>query len=192
MKILDIGCGNNKYTGPTSSTVIGMDIVSTPSVDLVHDMESFPYPFGPSSFDQVVMTHSLEHVSKENQTNIKIIEEIYRILRPNGLLIVQVPLGHSFNYDPTHKNPVPFWYWKYFSNKFYLNYYTHARFSLISSTLVSLHGLPLVSHLTAPFNTLYYLTPPGAERLLSFLHIDMEVQYILKKDTRHENSNTLL
>lgn len=183
MKILDIGCGNNKYSSPTN-TVIGLDIVSTPSVDIVHNMEHFPYPFKSHSFDVITMIHSLEHVSRENQTNIKIIEEIYRLLRPNGILIVQVPLGHAFHYDPTHKNPVPFWYWKYFSHDFALNYYTTARFVLLQSSIISLHGTPGIHYLTPLFNTLYSLTPPGAERLLSFLHIDMEVRYTLKKESQ--------
>ncbi|NOR48839.1 MAG: methyltransferase domain-containing protein, partial [Methanosarcinaceae archaeon] len=84
MEVLDIGCGNNKYHASANSHVIGMDIVHLPNVDIIHSMESFPYPFSDESFDKVIMQHSLEHVSKENNTNIKIIEEIHRLLKSNG------------------------------------------------------------------------------------------------------------
>ena len=52
MKILDIGCGNNKYPD-----AVGMDLVKLPNVDVVHSFLNMPYPFESESFDMVVMQH---------------------------------------------------------------------------------------------------------------------------------------
>jgi len=176
---LDIGCGNNKHKENFNESVIGLDIADLPSVDIKHNMEEFPYSFEDFTFDKVIMHHSLEHVSKENNKNIKIIEEIYRLLEPNGMLIVDVPIGHWFTYDPTHKNYVGYWYWKYFSTDFPLNYYTTARFKLIECKLVKIACFEKISPI---FRYLYKISPTVTERLIGFLHLDAEVQYILQKE----------
>ena len=46
MKILDLGCGENKIKG-----AIGLDNVNLKSVDIVHDLIHFPYPFESKSID---------------------------------------------------------------------------------------------------------------------------------------------
>lgn len=178
MKILDIGCGKNKYKS-RGDTVVGMDIILFPDVDFTHNMEDFPYPFGDGEFDKVVMQHSLEHVSKQN--NIKIIEEIHRILKPRGWLIVEVPIGQWYHYDPTHQNYVSSWYWKYFSSNFPLNYYSTARFNLIVSELVGIHGIRYIEHFTKVANWLYQQSPSGMERFINFINLDAAIKYNLKK-----------
>lgn len=182
---LDIGCGNNKHKRkeyPKTldyERVIGLDIVDLPSVDVVHNMEEFPFPFPDEVFDNVIMHHSLEHVSKENNKNIKIIEEVHRLLKPDGTFIVDVPIGHWFTYDPTHKNYVGFWYWKYFSTDFPLNYYTTARFKLVECKLVKIACFEKISPI---FRRIYKISPTMAERLIGIFHLDAEVQYTLKKE----------
>lgn len=178
MTTLDIGCGNNKYAG---HDVIGMDAIDLPGVDVIHDMEQFPYPFEDSAFNEVVMRHSLEHVSKHNNANITIIEEVYRILKPKGVFSVEVPIGQWFHYDPTHKNYVGFWYWKYFSLKFPLNYYTHARLKILSAELVGIHGLKHIEQLKFIFKWLYKRSPEGMERFINFINLDAAIKYTLMK-----------
>ena len=39
MKMLDLGCGSLKVEG-----AVGLDNVSIPNVDIVHDLLDFPYP----------------------------------------------------------------------------------------------------------------------------------------------------
>lgn len=179
MKILDIGCGVNKHKENPDDVVIGMDRVSLPSVDVIHDMEKFPYPFKDKEFDKVVMHQTLEHVSKENMANVKIIEEIYRILKSDGILEVDVPLGECFYYDPTHKNYVSYWYWLYFSKDFPLNYYTTVRFKMIEHEIMGVRYLGFSKPL---LNWLYQKNPCVIERLINFLNYDVIVKYVLKKD----------
>ena len=46
MKVLDVGCGNCKLKG-----AIGIDI--SPAADIRHDLNKFPYPIKPNSFDKI-------------------------------------------------------------------------------------------------------------------------------------------
>ena len=55
---LDIGCGDNKQVG-----FVGMDIRELDGVDIVHNIEQFPYPLPDESCSMVVASHVLEHVN---------------------------------------------------------------------------------------------------------------------------------
>ena len=95
-KILDLGCGNTKKTGS-----IGVDFNSRTAADVIHDLNTFPYPFSDASFDEIYLDNSLEHLDNV----ILVIEEAYRICKPGGLVKVIVPYFRSmwaFG-DPTHK-----------------------------------------------------------------------------------------
>lgn len=96
--ILEMGCGKRKVY-PDS---IGLDICVSSHADVIHDLNDFPYPFEDSKFDIVTCIHVLEHLNDV----IKTVEEIHRILKSGGLLIVEVPyFTSSFAYsDPTHKH----------------------------------------------------------------------------------------
>ena len=124
---------------------------------------------------------AIKHVPRYKQYSIKIIEECYRLLKPNGTLLVEVPIGQWLMYDPTHVNYVGFWYWKYFSNDFPLNYYTDARFELVKADVVGLHGINGIKIFTGFVNRLYQKTPAGIERLINFLNLDIAVKYELRK-----------
>ena len=54
IKILDLGCGNNKIQGS-----IGMDFIKFNSVDIIHDLNVFPYPFKPLEFDEIYIKDTL-------------------------------------------------------------------------------------------------------------------------------------
>ena len=89
-----------------------MDIVKFEGVDKVHDLTKFPYPFEDNSFDLVEMHHVLEHL----ENPLKIIEEIWRISKPNAKVIIAVPHWSHFTAygDFTHKN--------YFSSAVFIYY----------------------------------------------------------------------
>ncbi len=83
MKILDVGCG--PITKKAGS--IGMDIRPAPHVDVVHDMNIFPYPFATSEFDYIEMSHIIEHVNRP----LHVMNEIYRIAKPGALIRIITP-----------------------------------------------------------------------------------------------------
>ena len=54
-----------------------------------HNVENDPLPFETGFFDAVLFTEVLEHVAIVNP--IKIIQEIFRVLKPGGMLIFSTP-----------------------------------------------------------------------------------------------------
>lgn len=86
MKI-DIGCGDRKRPG-----YIGLDVANVPGVDVVYDLEK-GLPYHDNSVDEIFCSHFLEHVKDP----MKLINEVYRILKPGGIFEVVVP--HFSNYN---------------------------------------------------------------------------------------------
>lgn len=125
MKI-DFGCGQRKKEG-----YVGVDALSLPGVDIVHDLNIFPYPFEDNTADDSWMDNVLEHLDNP----LKAMEEIYRISKNDAKVIVAVPYFRSFyaTIDPTHKNFFGSHWFNYFdpAHPFYSRYrYTEAQFTL--------------------------------------------------------------
>lgn len=106
-KILDVGCGHKKRPG-----AVGIDILEDSDADIVHDLNSFPWPIDDDEFDVIYATHVLEHL----EDVIKIMEELHRILKPGGRLIIETPHYTSWNAytDPTHRRFFGFRSFNYF------------------------------------------------------------------------------
>ena len=127
MKIIDLGCGKNKRKGS-----IGVDLNKDSHADLIHDLNSYPYPFRDSECDYIYLDNTLEHLDD----TIKVMEEVYRILKPGGVCKVIVPYFRS-RYafiDPTHKKFFTIDSFIYFDpDNFYFKHvaYTKAKFKLI-------------------------------------------------------------
>ncbi len=68
-------------------------------------MDAHDIPFDEASFDMVFCNHVLEHVNDDHQ----VMSEIYRVLKPGGLGILQIPLFFPLIEktieDPTIKDP---------------------------------------------------------------------------------------
>lgn len=102
MKILDLGCGNKKYEGKPGDKVIGIDENPRTQADVLHDLNKQPYPFKNNEFDLVIADFVIEHLNDP----IKVIEELHRITKPNGLIRINVlHFSSARNYaDITHKH----------------------------------------------------------------------------------------
>ena len=117
MKILDLGCGENKV--PNS---LGLDNVQLPGVDVEHDLLDFPYPFDNESIDKIYLRHVIEHFAIENINFI--MNECNRILKNDGFLVITVPHVFSISafIDPTHRSFFTFgsgYFWDENSSKAY-------------------------------------------------------------------------
>lgn len=55
--LLDIGCGQSKNEG-----YVGMDVRDLPGVDIVHNIEKFPWPIDDDACILVHASHILEHI----------------------------------------------------------------------------------------------------------------------------------
>ena len=83
VKKLDLGCGPfGKLQGS-----IGVDIKAAPHVDLVHDLDVYPYPFNENQFDHIEMSHILEHIREPSRA----MNEVYRIARPGASIRIVTP-----------------------------------------------------------------------------------------------------
>lgn len=96
-KVLHFGSGNKKLLGS-----ISVDVLDLPNVDVVHDLDEYPWPFEDSSFDLIYGHNALEHLSNI----VDVMNEIHRLLKPSGRLVVTVPYFRSVDAfgDPTHKH----------------------------------------------------------------------------------------
>jgi|SRR3990167_5153028 len=95
-KILDIGCGNNKY--PDS---IGIDIRKTKQTDIVKNIEK-GLPFKKNAFDLVYTNHALEHIDPKKL--VFVLEEMWRVTKPSGTIKIIAPhfSGVGAASNPTH------------------------------------------------------------------------------------------
>jgi SAM-dependent methyltransferase len=96
---LNLGCGQNRLEG-----YVNADREAAVQPDVVMDLESFPWPFEDGSVDEVVANHVLEHVGRDPQVFIRIMQELYRICRGGAMLFIAVPHPRHDNFldDPTH------------------------------------------------------------------------------------------
>lgn len=109
---LDIGCGENKQPGG----FVGMDIRKFPGVDIVQDLESFPWSLPDESVSFAVASHVIEHINPARGTFLKFMDEVWRVLKPGGKFAISLPYAGSPGYwqDPTHCNPCNEITWAYF------------------------------------------------------------------------------
>lgn len=126
MRILDVGCGINKFPG-----AIGIDRLPGTRADVLCDLDRAPYPFRDSSFDQIRAIHVIEHVADV----IRAIEEFHRLARPGARILIATPHYTDFSSfcDPTHR-----WHLNSFSFRYFtpddagFGYYSSARLREIS------------------------------------------------------------
>lgn len=107
--ILDVGCGSSKIPG-----AIGIDQFPLKDVDVIHNLNSIPWPFEGEKFDRIVFSHSISHLSDLPL----VIEECHRLLKPDGLIEIVAPhySSDNFNTDPTHRIHLGFRSMNYFVN----------------------------------------------------------------------------
>ena len=96
---LNLGCGFNKPEG-----FVQVDMFEECQPDVLHNLETFPYPFEDNSVDEILFNHSLEHIGQQSSVFLKIMQEIYRICRDEALIKINVPHPRHDNFisDPTH------------------------------------------------------------------------------------------
>jgi len=127
---LNLGCGAKRIEGFT-----GVDIIKTAAVDVVHDLNVFPYPFAARSAEEIIMDNVLEHLDDV----MKVMEELYRLAEPGAIIRISVPYfkSNSAYTDPTHKHFFTETSFKYFTEDNPLNFYTSARFEVLRTELIS-------------------------------------------------------
>ena len=98
--VLCVGCRNDDeiryFRKCGAGHVIGIDLYEAPPNIVAMDMHDLKYP--DSSFDVVYSRHSFEHAFDKHKAAL----EFVRVLKPNGVVIIEVPGkykgGGDYNY----------------------------------------------------------------------------------------------
>lgn len=114
IKVLDLGSGQFPYKAEENEIVTHVDFRSETVPDIVHDLSEYPYPLEESSYDVVYASHILEHLPD----NIRFMEEVYRICKHDGKVIIRVPhfSGRSAWCDPTHLRAYSYYQFYYYGD----------------------------------------------------------------------------
>ncbi len=89
--IVNIGCGDRSYG---RSSILNLDIVPGPIVDIVGVAEALP--LRDEVVDGVILQAVLEHVADGERT----LAEIFRVLRPGGRVMIDLPFIQGYHASP--------------------------------------------------------------------------------------------
>lgn len=154
MKV-NLGAGSDILTG-----YVNHDIMSLPGIEVVHNLNRYPWPWADGSIEEIKAFDVLEHVDDF----IKAMEEISRILASGGRCHISVPYWNSWCVpsDPTHKRGFHESTFRFFDpESAYCKerpYYTKARFNVVAEQFI-----------LAPFGPYYYLPGVGEITVSRFL-----------------------
>jgi SAM-dependent methyltransferase len=131
-RTLDLGCGKTPANPFMAEKVFGIDIeVAHGSKNIFQaDLAISKIPFKDNYFDFVTAVDFLEHIprllylrKKRTQPFINLMNEIWRVLKPNGIFQAYTPCfpkDEAF-VDPTHVNFISFNTINYFCGDDYLD-----------------------------------------------------------------------
>jgi len=122
MNKLNLGAGADAKQG-----YVNLDINAGKDIDVVHDLNAFPYPFKDNEFDEILAYSILEHVDDLMKT----MDELYRILKPGGKLDIIVPHynGPIAWGNPTHVRTFTYESFLFFTKGFSQEKYSKHTFS---------------------------------------------------------------
>ena len=122
---LNIGCGKD-----IKIDYINLDSANLPGVNIVHNLNNYPYPFKDNVFTEVNASMIIEHLTDWN----KAMEEIWRICSNGAKIYIRVPFFPSYYAvtDPTHKAVFTYYTFDYYEPGHPLGeYYFKAKFKVI-------------------------------------------------------------
>ena len=128
-KILDVGCGAAKKPG-----AIGIDVMAVPGVDVVHNLNSYPWPFEDNEFHRILFTGSLECLDQV----VKAMEEAHRIVQPGGHVEIYTTHFAASNsyWDPLQKWHFSYYTFDYFLQDFVYPVYTQRKYRMIRKEFI--------------------------------------------------------
>ncbi len=101
---LNLGGGQHDI-GLDGYSVTNIDLFATSGNFIKHDLEELPYPFDDNEFDVIYASAILEHLRNLWGKDKCVLDELHRIIKPNGKMIVYVPHPScAINWsEPTHR-----------------------------------------------------------------------------------------
>ena len=100
---LNLGCGYDRMDG-----YLNVDKEAGCQPDKIQDLENLPWDFKSDSVDHIVLSHVLEHLGNTTNIYLSIMQELYRICKPDAKIDIRVPHPRhdDFLTDPTHIRPI--------------------------------------------------------------------------------------
>lgn len=117
-RVLDVGSSPRVNQLHTTLMALGFDVYGVDRQEKKYDFPGFHYyeadikqglPFSDDYFDYVTCISTLEHVglgggrygeNKDEEGDKKAVIEMFRVLKPNGKLIITVPFGKYHEFKP--------------------------------------------------------------------------------------------
>jgi len=151
--IVDIGAGGRRI----ADNVLCIDYIPVPGTDIVADIHQLS--LRKNSIDCIICTGVLEHIEDPDIA----LKEFYRILKPGGIVHLEVPF-----IQPFHKDPQDYWRWtldglKLFAKRHNFN---EIRSGAIIGPASAMNAL-VIAYFQSWFRNRY--TRKGIDILLSFL-----------------------
>ena len=120
---LNLGCGNDIRKG-----YINIDREKLDGVDVVHDLNKFPYPFKKNYFDEILSLGTIELLDDF----LKVVEELHRICKNGGIIKIRSPAFPNMcsAQDPLTKKFMTYNTFEYFKDGGF-DYYSKVRFKTL-------------------------------------------------------------
>jgi SAM-dependent methyltransferase len=163
MNKLNIGAGTD-----VRQNYVNHDIFQLDGINVVHDLNVYPWPWKDSTFAEIVASDVIEHLNDF----MKAMEEIYRILKPCGMVKLSVPYWNSVSAhgDPTHRRGFHELTFRFFDPDSPLckerHYYTPVRFNVTKEVFVI---SPFAPYFQLPGLKLIKIEGKIAKRIIGFL-----------------------
>jgi SAM-dependent methyltransferase len=179
---LNLGAGSDIITG-----YINHDLVSLPGINVVHDLNNYPWPWADASVDEIIAKDLIEHLDKF----MPAMEEIYRVLKPEGIAKIAVPYWNAVccYADPTHQRGFHEITFRFFDpTSVYCkerHYYTHARFFILKEIFVI---APFTPYFGIPGVGMIRIEHRWLKRIIGFIgnmlsNIILDLELVLQKTT---------
>ena len=137
-------------------------------IDVIHDLEKFPYPFKDNTFEEILCKNTLSHL---NVDRMEFYEELHRISKNKGIIKINEPYGIRIFGSPEHKG-AGFTYTtfkKLCQNSF--KYRTGKRFELINQN----HQPTIIAKYLIPIPVLRMFLARFLDDIISNLIVELRV-----------------
>jgi SAM-dependent methyltransferase len=114
VRTLDVGCGDNKAPG-----ALGIDSRPLPTVDVVHNLDEYPWPLPDNRFEVILCRQIVEHVADLP----RFFREIHRVGGAGARVRIETPHFSSMDSwtDPSHRHHLSTRSFDFFTAEGYLN-----------------------------------------------------------------------
>jgi SAM-dependent methyltransferase len=127
--VLNLGCGLKHLP-----EAVNLDVTAETNPDLIHDLNSLPWPFPDDHFREVLAYDVLEHL----EDLIAAMEEIHRVCQDGAVVRITVPhfsCANAFT-DPTHRRLLGYFSFDYATGENEIQFYTRARFKKLANRIL--------------------------------------------------------